>query len=641
MRSPRLPALALSVAVVPAVLAVPVLTTPRPHAHPVHALIRVLDLGAAANAANTSRFSLVGASWRRGALPSGAAVEVRVRQNGSWSGWNALATSDGGPDAGSAEAERTAGQQTTDPLWAGRADGVEARVVRAGAVLHPAGVHLTLVDPGSSNADGSVTATPANTAEAATVEPRIYTRADWGADESLRRSVCPSGPDYNSTIKVGFVHHTDTPNGYSSSDVPSIIRGIYAYHVKSNGWCDIGYNFLIDRFGRIWEGRYGGITKAVVGAHTGGFNADSFGVSAIGTYTSTQPTSAMLSAYEHLFAWKLGLYFRDPTGTDHLISAGGGTDRWPVGQSVLFHRMSGHRDAGSTTCPGDDLYAKLPTMRSAARALMGSVPVPSGDFSGDLATDPATWDPATGNWHVGSASNSTKFGTTGDAPVPGNYVGDSKTERAVWRASDGRWYVDAPHSSSVQWGARGDVPVPADYNGDGITDRAVWRPSTGRWYVDLPGWTSVQWGARGDVPVPADYTGDGKSEYAVWRPTTGAWFIRHDGASVAWGAPTDIPVPADYDGDGRADRAVWRGSNGGWYVYGGRTLTQWGALGDVPAVGGFAGSAIATPSAYRTSTGRWYVLHESSMVVGGAGYEPLVLPYAVYRAIPQGKLASP
>ena len=117
-------------------------------------------------------------------------------------------------------------------------------------------------------------------AQAAVAQPQIFTRAQWGADESIRGTA----PKYNSTIKAGFVHHTAGVNGYSEAEVPKILRGIYAYHVKGNGWSDIGYNFLVDRFGRLWEGRYGGMTRAVVGAHTGGFNVDSFAVSALGNY---------------------------------------------------------------------------------------------------------------------------------------------------------------------------------------------------------------------------------------------------------------------------------------------------------------------------------------------------------------------
>ncbi len=90
--------------------------------------------------------------------------------------------------------------------------------------------------------------------------------------------------------------------------MPAIIRGIYAYHTQSKGWSDVGYNFLVDRFGRIWEGRYGGVDRPVVGAHTLGYNDDAFAMSAIGNFETAQPSAAMLDAYGRLFAWKLSLH---------------------------------------------------------------------------------------------------------------------------------------------------------------------------------------------------------------------------------------------------------------------------------------------------------------------------------------------
>ena len=79
--------------------------------------------------------------------------------------------------------------------------------------------------------------------------------------------------------------------------MPALLRGIYAYHVEGRGWRDIGYNFLVDRFGRIWEGRYGGVDKAVVGAHTLGYNEVAFAMSAIGNFDIAQPPQAVINAY--------------------------------------------------------------------------------------------------------------------------------------------------------------------------------------------------------------------------------------------------------------------------------------------------------------------------------------------------------
>jgi uncharacterized protein with LGFP repeats len=156
------------------------------------------------------------------------------------------------------------------------------------------------------------------------------------------------------------------------AEVPAMLRSIYAYHVKSNGWSDIGYNYLVDRFGRIWEGRYGGITKAVLGAHTGGFNTDSFGTSLLGTFTTAVPPDAMLGSLEQLFAWKLGAYYREPLGKATLRSGGGGTSKYAAGTYHEFDVVSGHRDAGNTSCPGSATYARMGQIRTAVSGYLGT-----------------------------------------------------------------------------------------------------------------------------------------------------------------------------------------------------------------------------------------------------------------------------
>jgi hypothetical protein len=375
-------------AAIPVFLAVPVIARPAVAPHPVTphvadvvvtTLPSVRGVVADSGPRATKPFTLVGAAWHTGSLAPSATIEVRTHDAGHWSSWSALELPDGGPDGGSQDAKAAAARHVsaTEPLWVGSADGVQARVVNSSGARTstPAGLHVVLVDGGSSSADASPgPARPLGgaVAEAAQAQPTIYTRSQWGADESLRKSSCPKGPDYSSTIKMGFVHHTDGPNGYTQSQVPSIIRSIYAYHVKSNGWCDVGYNFLVDRFGRIWEGRYGGISKAVIGAHTGGFNTNSFGVSLIGTFSSVTPSAAMLSGVEKVFAWKLGMYYRDPSAKTTLVAASFSGSRFATGSTVTFNVISGHRDADSTTCPGSAAYAKLATIRAGVKSLIGA-----------------------------------------------------------------------------------------------------------------------------------------------------------------------------------------------------------------------------------------------------------------------------
>ncbi|MFD8721477.1 N-acetylmuramoyl-L-alanine amidase [Streptomyces sp. NPDC059629] len=195
--------------------------------------------------------------------------------------------------------------------------------------------------------------------------PKIVTRRGWGADESLREK----GFVYTGKIKAAFVHHTASGNGYRCSEAPSVIRSIYRYHVVSMGWRDIGYNFLVDKCGTIYEGRAGGVTKAVRGAHTLGFNNNSMGIAVIGTYGSHQPSSAAVTAVAKLTAWKLGLFGANPKGKTYLKSGGG--NLYPKGKNVRLNVISGHRDGYATECPGAKLYAKLGSARTSSARLQG------------------------------------------------------------------------------------------------------------------------------------------------------------------------------------------------------------------------------------------------------------------------------
>jgi hypothetical protein len=316
-------------------------------------------------------FRLLGVTWRRTAPAPALTVLVRTHGDEGWTGWTAL---DVTPTPRASEA-RTA-RPGTEPLWVGEADGYQVRVdVRDGRL--PRGLRVDLIDPGSSPADAAPGGSGAmQTASAAAGQPQVYTRAQWGADERLRRT----GPSYSATVRAGFVHHTAGANGYSAAEVPKILRAIYAYHVKGNGWSDIGYNFLVDRFGRLWEGRYGGMDRAVIGAHTGGFNLDTFAVSAIGNYDKAVAPAPMVDSIARLMAWKLSASFRDPNGTTPLTSQGGGTSRYRAGTTVTFNTISGHRDAGNTSCPGRNLYAQLSTIRALTTSYLGTTmfdPAPS------------------------------------------------------------------------------------------------------------------------------------------------------------------------------------------------------------------------------------------------------------------------
>ena len=312
------------------------------------------------------RFSLMGVTWRPDAAVDGVEVQVRTHTDGRWTAWEEVeAEGDDAPDAGTDDTGRRL-RSGTSPIWTGPSDGVQVRVdTVSGAV--PQDVKIELVDPGTSPAD-RVPAVPSGVAHAAAVQPAILTRAQWGADESIRRGT----PDYVGTVKVGFVHHTASSNDYSAAQAAAMVRGIYAYHVKSNGWSDIGYNFLVDRYGRAYEGRAGGIDRFVLGAHTGGFNVDSFGVSLLGDFSTVAPSATTMDTVSRILAWKLGQAHRDPRGKAVLRSAGGGTSKFRAGTTVTFDVVSGHRDAGNTSCPGATTYARLPSLRVSVAEDLGA-----------------------------------------------------------------------------------------------------------------------------------------------------------------------------------------------------------------------------------------------------------------------------
>lgn len=314
----------------------------------------------------TDEFSAVGVTWVQDAAVTGVLVQLRVREvGGGWGEWTVLEEDADQQDARPSDGTGPVLRSGTAPYFTGRAHGVEV-IVQDAAGRTPEDVQLQLIDPGTSPADSVMDAPEVvDQAGAAAAMPAIYSRAQWGADESLRTW----DPTYSPTVEAAAIHHTAGRNDYTADEVPSIIRSIYAYHAVSRGWGDIGYNFLVDKFGRAWEGRYSGergISSPIVGAHTGGFNSYTFGISMMGDFSTVRPTSAMVETVAAVAAWKLSLYGVDPSGWTTLTSTGGGTSKYPAGTAVNLPTIFGHRDVGSTTCPGDYGYAQLGTMRKLA-----------------------------------------------------------------------------------------------------------------------------------------------------------------------------------------------------------------------------------------------------------------------------------
>jgi flagellar hook assembly protein FlgD len=300
------------------------------------------------SATSTTRpFQLVGIHWQ-----GSGRIELRTRApGGRWSRWQPVPEDEGdAPDASSREARATKGWRLSAPVWVGRAAGLEVRAI--GRVTRARA--LTVRSP--------VSRVPLRTASAAEM-PRIVARSGWQADEAIRKAK----PVYADTLRMAYVHHTAGTNTYSRLEAPAVVRGIEVYHVEGNGWNDIGYNALVDRFGTVYEGRYGGLDRNVVGAHAKGFNTGSFGIAVMGDFRSADPPPAAVDALVQTLAWRLDLAHVDPLSTFNAISSG--NERFATGIPVFLRAISGHRDTGLTTCPGERLYAQLPTIARRVAAL--------------------------------------------------------------------------------------------------------------------------------------------------------------------------------------------------------------------------------------------------------------------------------
>ena len=280
-------------------------------------------------------FDLLGVHWR-----GQGSVDVRVRTGGGPFGSWLHVDADTAPDAVAADVRTSGGWHAGDPIWTGHATRLEVRT--RGTVTR---LRVFTVRSRISRVPVRATATAG--------APPVVLRAAWQADETLRKA----DPAIAPAIRLAVVHHTAGTNTYTKEQAPAVVRGIMAYHVQANGWNDIGYNALVDRFGTVYEGRYGGIARNVIGAHAKGFNTGSFGIALLGDFTAADPSTQAIDALVRTLAWRLDLAHVDPLSTLDLASAG--NERFQPGVTVFLRAISGHRDTGLTACPGTRLFAQL------------------------------------------------------------------------------------------------------------------------------------------------------------------------------------------------------------------------------------------------------------------------------------------
>ena len=587
-------------------------------------------------------FGTVGVTWEHGdeLQPSQIRVDLRTCTAGSWSGWKKLDYDIDGPDTSSIEGKRS--RPGTMEALVGHVDQVQVRMTITGASV-PADMKLAVIAPGQAPttmaraaidtaaldtaadqagavdaadpAGQAVTGQPGDeqatlsAASIVTPEPQIYSRAQWGADEKVREQSAPSYAE----VHGGFVHHTVNANDYTAAEVPGILRSIYAYHVKSRGWRDIGYNFLVDRFGRLWEGRYGGVDRPVVGAHTENYNDYGFGISAIGNFETAKPTEAMIQAEGALFAWKLSL---------HGVSAAATNVK--IGSRVFASSIMGHRDTKATACPGKYLYARIPDIRTIAASLQQgwSGRTLQSSFVGSADPDLVVRNAATKEVYIVPTGG-------GDVPAPpvipappassdgsqtvvaADLTGDgkpdlvkvSKAGRMKVKAGDGLGhYPSVVRRDRTGFVARNLITSIGDVNGDHRNDLAARIASgkhTGRLALYLGnGDGTFKAVVRGLVRlgqavqiIAGDRSGDGRPDLLVRKPS-GMTLYRGTGTgrfaagtpytapagrtTTGVGAPVDtgLNLPnaiqlmnaGDWDRDGNAD-LISRNTDGSLWLY--------------------------------------------------------------------------
>ena len=492
------------------------------------------------------RFFVAGFTWTGGAdLPDGVRIYLRVRENGSWSPWYLSEAADSGRDD-----RATPG---TGEFVTGGADAIQASVV--GSSL-PAGLKLamvpsrpqgeevlgaddltttqaaptpviedasatenqgTQVDPAAMTlpaspapvtrpaaasvaapAAVSVVAPAATTANGLPVA--VTTRAEWGANASYMSW----DPEYARAGHV-VVHHTAGTNSYSAGQSASIVRGIYYYHAVTLDWGDIGYNFLVDKFGTVFEGRSGSVAAPAgtmsIGAHARGVNTGTMGISMMGDYSTVSPSDAQLSSVGKMAGWFLKRAgISDVTGWADLHVWT--TERYQAGSTISMPRILGHRDVGYTTCPGNVGYSKLGAIRAIAKAQGSS---PQGGSSSAPSTVPQD--------HPGAVALRGALGANG-------------------------WIGAA--TSGVQASAKGGVFQSFEH---GV---GYWSPATGAQFVGEP--VLSAWGAYGyqtgsmGYPRSGGVAGVGGSRHqifeggiAYWRPGGRVSFI-HGSILNAWAA---------------------------------------------------------------------------------------------------------
>lgn len=339
------------------------------------------NLAALSAQRETRPFLLAGITWNADDKQQILTADARVLENDEWTDWSALDILPTRPGD-----ERTG----TEPLITNGAHGIQVRVLTESGT-EPEGLEVALVNPGESDNDAvdqpqTDVPSTANASSADGIKPNVIPREKWMGDGQEKYTTWKS--DYSARLDAMYLHHTAGTNNYASDGGAAIVRGVYNYHARTLGWGDIGYQFLVDKYGNIFEGRHDAIEALPVGAQAGGYNSGTIGVSALGNYETAKPTSKLLNSVAQVFAWKAYENGLDPRGTAQLLTGTSSKSslKASIGSWVTVPTILAHRDTNYTACPGINLYKKMDEIRANVAEIVDAHVDAVGSYKPTLAT---------------------------------------------------------------------------------------------------------------------------------------------------------------------------------------------------------------------------------------------------------------
>ena len=472
-----------------------------------------------------SNFDLAGFAWSSGTVTS-TWVQTLAPADG-WSEWMLLGIHhDDGGRAGS------------DPIWAPGSIGF--RVAFEGVPVSPIAGLVQRSEAGSRGLE-SPNDKPQTTNSMETADNPsswIHPREDWDTEDCAP----PEDHTHVADVQAVVIHHT-TGADYAPEEVAEVIRGICLFHVNGRNWGDIGYNFLVDKYGGIWEGRRDSLDAPVSGAHAFGFNSRTQGVALIGNFQAATPPTAQRDALVQILDWLTGRYFLDPEGAAFLVSRSDGS-LFGEGEGAWMPTIVGHRDLVSTSCPGNGAHSLLPTIRSLVQPVPIANPTSPGDelfvYSSDNGRHRFDSIEADGSFANAVSQGWQQLGWSVVEPI--DLSGNNRDELLSYSTTTGAIAFDF-------------------LNADGRLGARIRTGQLGR------GWTSVE---------PAETDGDDRSELFFYRITDGRfgfYQLRSDGMlgsaiRVGWfGAGWTSVEPIDIDGDQVDEMLFYRSDDGRLAVY--------------------------------------------------------------------------